>query len=162
MAQKNYKKDTFTPLHPEGPAFQSEDEWQIKSSRKPHLKRRGVTGFSSPIHLIADFKSPKFIENSAELKRILLGAAKAANNTPLKTSIYKFPVQGITGVVLLAESHIAIHTWPEHDYIAIDIFTCGKNTKPYGALEYLKKYLSPKKVKARLLRRGNLSSFPSL
>ena len=68
--------------------------------------------FSSPIHLIADFKSPKFIENIAELKRVLLGAAKAANNTPLKTSIYKFPVQGITGVVLLAESHIAIHTWP--------------------------------------------------
>ncbi|MGE4357585.1 MAG: adenosylmethionine decarboxylase [Candidatus Omnitrophota bacterium] len=105
-------------------------------------------------HLIGDFKSPVFIEEPGKIKKILWEAAKVANNTPLKVAVHKFPGQGITGVVILAESHIAIHTWPEHGYLAIDIFTCGKNTRPYAALEYLKKVFSPKKVKIKLLKRG--------
>ncbi|MDD5730355.1 MAG: adenosylmethionine decarboxylase [Candidatus Omnitrophica bacterium] len=108
------------------------------------------------VHVTADFESPKFIEGVKEIKKILLEAAKAANNTPLKTAIHKFPVQGITGVILLAESHIAIHTWPEHDYLAIDIFTCGRKTEPYKALEYLKKKFCPKKVKVRQITRGRV------
>ena len=105
------------------------------------------------IHLIADFKTSHFIEDSQKIRRILWQAAKAANNTPLKTSIHKFPVQGVTGVVLLAESHIAIHTWPELNYIAVDIFTCGQKTQPYKALEYLKTAFNPYKVKVRLIKR---------
>ncbi len=111
---------------------------------------------SYAVHLIADFKSCNLIKGPKELKKILLEAAKEANNIALKTSIHKFPVQGITGMVLLAESHIAIHTWPEHDYVAIDIFSCGKKTRPYKALAYLKAKLSPRKAKVRLLKRGNL------
>ena len=88
------------------------------------------------------------------MEKILYGAAKAANNTPLQVTVYKFPVQGITGVILLAESHIAIHTWPEHEYMAVDIFTCGKETKPIRALEYLKEVFQPKQVKIRHIRRG--------
>ncbi|MCM8763642.1 MAG: adenosylmethionine decarboxylase, partial [Candidatus Omnitrophica bacterium] len=87
-------------------------------------------------------------------KKILWEAAKVANNTPLKVTVHKFPRQGITGVVILAESHIAIHTWPEHGYLAIDIFTCGKNTRPYAALDYLKKVFSPKEMKIKLIKRG--------
>ncbi len=106
------------------------------------------------VHLIADFRAPKFIEDPKWIKRILWDAALAANNTPLRASVYKFPVQGVTGVVILAESHIAIHTWPEHNYIAVDIFTCGKKTQPYNALKYLKKAFSPKKVKVQFIERG--------
>lgn len=108
----------------------------------------------SSIHLIADFESPIFIDDPKRIKNILLGAAKAANNTPLKISIHKFPVRGITGVILLAESHIAIHTWPEYNYIAVDIFTCGKKTKPSRALDYLKKSFCPKKIRVKLIKRG--------
>ena len=108
------------------------------------------------VHLIADFMSPRFIEDQKSVKKILLGAARAANNTALKTSIHKFPVQGVTGVVLLAESHIAIHTWPEFKYIAIDIFTCGQKTRPYQALDYLKEAFRPKKVKVRFIERGEV------
>lgn len=106
------------------------------------------------VHLIADFESPKFIGDSKEIKKILLGAAKAAHNTAVKISIHKFPFQGITGVVLLAESHIAIHAWPEYDYVAIDIFTCGRETKPYNALRYLENKLCPQKIKVQLIKRG--------
>jgi len=106
------------------------------------------------LHVTADFHSPKFTEDPQELERILYAAAKAANNTPLQVTVYKFPVQGITGVILLAESHIAIHTWPEHEYMAVDIFTCGKETRPIRALEYLKEVFQPKQVKIRHIRRG--------
>jgi S-adenosylmethionine decarboxylase len=106
------------------------------------------------VHLTADFYAPKFIEDPRKLRKILYDAAKAANNTPLKTTVYKFPVQGITGVILLAESHIAIHTWPESNYMAVDIFTCGHKTRPVGALEYLKEVFCPQKVKIRHIRRG--------
>lgn len=106
------------------------------------------------VHLIADFDSPLRIEEPRAVRKILLEAARAANNTPLKFSIHKFPVQGITGVVILAESHIAIHTWPEYGYVAVDIFTCGKDSKPYKALDYLKECFNPKEVRARLIKRG--------
>jgi S-adenosylmethionine decarboxylase len=56
----------------------------------------------------------------------------------------------------LAESHIAFHSWPEFGYLAIDIFSCGKNAKPEKALRYLKKILKPRKVEVSIIKRGNL------
>jgi S-adenosylmethionine decarboxylase len=108
------------------------------------------------IHLIAEFWGGKIVDNSKKIEKILIEAAKKAKNTPLKVAIHKFSPQGITGVVLLAESHIAIHTWPEINYIAIDIFTCGKNSMPQAALSVLKKYFQPKRIKIIKMRRGIL------
>lgn len=106
------------------------------------------------MHLIADFWFGKKIEDPKKIKEILIEAAKEAGNTPLKVSIHKFNPQGITGVLLLAESHIAIHSWPQFDYLAIDIFTCGEKTFPEKALRYLKKVFKPKKVKVKEIQRG--------
>lgn len=104
--------------------------------------------------MLAEFWYGKNIKNSQELKRILTAAAKKAKSTPLKISTYKFLPQGMTGVVLLAESHIAFHSWPELNYIAIDIFTCGNKAMPRRALEYLKKELKPEKIKIKEIKRG--------
>ena len=106
------------------------------------------------VHLLIDFWGGKKIEEPKKLERILVAAAKKANNTPLKVSIHKFYPQGVTGIILLAESHIAVHAWPEYDYIAIDIFTCGRNALPYRAFEYFKKIYQPKRVKIREIKRG--------
>ncbi len=120
------------------------------------LIRKSAVKLKEPysVHLIADFECPKFIDDEEEIERILYEAAKAANNTPLKTSVHQFPMQGVTGVILLAESHISIHTWPEHNYLAIDIFTCGRQTKPQAALEYFKSVFMPTRVKTQLIERG--------
>ncbi len=83
-------------------------------------KKIGYAG----IHLVADFWFGKTVEDPKELETILLDAAKKARSTPLKFSVHKFEPQGITGLVLLAESHISIHSWPEIQYLAVDIFTC--------------------------------------
>ncbi len=106
------------------------------------------------LHLIVEFWGGKIIENSRKIERILILAAKKAGNTPLRTAIHKFSPRGITGVLLLAESHIAFHSWPEINYLAIDIFTCGKKSFPQKALNYLKKEFEPKKVKVYKIKRG--------
>lgn len=106
-------------------------------------------------HLIVDFWGAKKIENPKKLEEILILAAEKAGNTPLKFSYHKFNPHGITGVLLLAESHIAWHSWPEFDFLAIDIFTCGNKTFPEKALEYLKKKLKPKKFKILKIERGS-------
>ncbi len=108
------------------------------------------------LHLIAEFWYGKKIESKKELKRILICAAKKAQSTPLKVSIHKFKPQGITGVILVSESHIALHSWPEYNYLAVDIFTCGKKSMPYKALEYLKEEFKPKKLQVREIKRGIL------
>lgn len=107
------------------------------------------------IHLIVEFWQGKIIEDSKKIEKILIGATKKAKNTPLKVTIHKFKPKGITGVVLLKESHIAIHSWPEKNYLAIDIFTCGKKALPRNALEYLKIKFKPKKIETKEIKRGN-------
>lgn len=108
------------------------------------------------VHIAADFWFPKNIETAKELRRLLLKAARASNSTPLEISLHAFSPQGLTGVVLVAESHIAIHTWPEIGYMAVDIFTCGENVRPQKALEFLQKELKPKRVFIQKLKRGIL------
>lgn len=110
--------------------------------------------FPEAVHITADFEYPKIIEDPKQIRKILYAAAKAANNTPLKTAIYKFPIQGITAVILLAESHISLHTWPEYNYMAVDIFTCGKQTQPIKALEYLRSVFCPKRIRVKEIKRG--------
>lgn len=105
-------------------------------------------------HVMADFWYGKTLETEREVRVLLKKAAQAANSTALRTSIFKFEPQGITGVILLAESHIAIHTWPEIGYVAVDVFTCGANAKPKEALEFFKRELQPKKSKIREMKRG--------
>jgi len=108
------------------------------------------------ILLVADFWSGKIIEEPKKIKRILIEAAKKSGSQPLEVTIHKFSPQGITGVVLLAESHITIHIWPEINYLAIDIFTCGEKVMPHKALNYLKKEFQPKRVEIREIKRGAL------
>ena len=110
------------------------------------------------IHLLADFWYGKIIEDTKEIEKILIEAAKKANNTPLEVSVHKFSPQGITGVILLAESHIALHSWSEFNYLAIDIFTCGNKALPLKALHYLKKVFKPKKVEIKEIKRGKFKT----
>jgi S-adenosylmethionine decarboxylase len=91
------------------------------------------------------------------VKRAMLEAAKASNSTVVKSVFHKFNPQGISGVVVVAESHLAIHTWPEYGYAAVDIFTCGDHTKPKRGLKVLAKLLGARKIKYKRIKRGILS-----
>jgi len=121
--------------------------WAIKKSKNQK---------SLGIHLICDFWFGKKIEDPKRLEKILIEAAKKSGNVPLKFSYHKFNPQGLTGVLLLKESHIAFHSWPEFGYLAIDVFNCGEKAKPERALKYLQKVLKPKKVEVLIIKRGKL------
>ncbi len=107
-------------------------------------------------HLLIEFWGSNVPQEPKNLERVLKKAALEANTDPLKTAIHKFEPQGITGVVILSESHISLHYWPEIGYTSLDVFTCGKKSKPYKALEYLKKAFTPQRVEVQEIKRGKL------
>ena len=94
------------------------------------------------------------LNDESFLRCILNKAAKLANATVLNLISNKFEPQGVTAIALLAESHISIHTWPESNYSAIDIFTCGQNMMPEVASEYLIKSLVAKEHSLRVIERN--------
>ena len=109
-------------------------------------------------HLIAEFWGVKIEEDMAKIEKILTEAARRTFSIPLEAVSHKFSPQGFSAVILLAESHIALHYWPEEEYLAVDIFTCGKRTDPQKGLEYLKEQFQPKKIEVQKISRGKLIS----
>ncbi len=94
------------------------------------------------------------INNSALVKTAMQNAVEAANATLLNIFVHEFSPQGVTGVAVLAESHLSIHTWPEYGYVAADVFTCGSTTKPEAAAEVLCKAFGAETVDIQELERG--------
>ncbi|MFN7900924.1 MAG: adenosylmethionine decarboxylase [Synechococcaceae cyanobacterium] len=77
------------------------------------------------------------LNDEAFLRDTITDAAKRADATLLNLMTHRFEPQGVTGLALLAESHISIHTWPEAGYAAVDVFTCGDHTMPERACQVL-------------------------
>lgn len=99
--------------------------------------------------------NPAVLDNVKLLEHHLRISAIKAHATVVKSVFHRFSPYGVSGVVVIAESHIAIHTWPEHRYAAVDIFTCGDTIDPWLAFDYLKEILGAKSVSSMELRRGN-------
>ena len=93
------------------------------------------------------------LNDESFLRCILNRAAKLANATVLNLISNKFEPQGVTAIALLSESHISIHTWPESNYSAVDIFTCGQNMMPELASQYLIESLMAKEHSLRVIER---------
>jgi len=89
-----------------------------------------------------------YIENS------LIQATKTSGATIISHTFHKFSPYGVSGVVVIAESHVAIHTWPEYNYAAVDIFTCGDTIDPWLIQEVLKDYFESKNASSMEMKRG--------
>ena len=94
------------------------------------------------------------LNDESYLRCILNRASKLANATVLNLISNKFEPQGVTAIALLAESHISIHTWPESNYSAVDIFTCGQNMMPEQSSQYLIESLMAKEHSLRVIERN--------
>ncbi len=90
-------------------------------------------------HLLLDLKDcdRELLNNLEYLKEALVSAAEKAGAAVLSNTFRQFEPQGVSGIVVIAESHLAVHTWPEHGFVAVDIFTCGSTVKPEVAAEFL-------------------------
>lgn len=112
-------------------------------------------------HVIIEFWGCNDGINDAELMRTaIIEAVRAANATLLDLNVHTFSPHGVTGVAVLSESHLSVHSWPEYGYLAADVFTCGATTKPAAAVEVLRRYFKPRRVELQELRRGVISPEP--
>ena len=109
-------------------------------------------------HLLLELKTcnSKVLNDVKKIQEIMVSAAKEAKATIVETSFHKFSPFGISGVVVIAESHLSIHTWPEYGYAAVDIFTCGEVLKPEVAASYLIEKFQCKDPSIVELKRGLL------
>ncbi|MFC1989025.1 adenosylmethionine decarboxylase [Chloroflexota bacterium] len=92
------------------------------------------------------------------LKSVLPAAACEAGATVLGESFHQFSPQGVSGAVIIAESHLFIHTWPECGYAAVDIFTCGDSVKPEKAAQKIIRELGAKSHSILEIQRGILDT----
>jgi len=94
------------------------------------------------------------LDDQAFIMETLLAAAELAGTQILHHYFHQFEPVGITGSVVIAESHINIHTWPEHNFAAVDVFTCGDTAFPKVATEYLSEKLQSKRTTVNDYERG--------
>ena len=95
------------------------------------------------------------------IEAAMVEAAREAGASILGRSFHKFTPRGVTGIVAIAESHLAIHTWPEHSYAAVDIFTCGESFAPDRAAQLIIGSLKCRNPVTTTIRRGPVKSSAS-
>lgn len=99
--------------------------------------------------------SAENLNNLTFIQNVIFQAIKDSNMTLLNFTHHQFKPQGLTLIALLSQSHMSIHTYPELRYAAIDVFTCGINSRPEKAVATLKKLLKPEKIKTTNIKRGD-------
>ena len=88
------------------------------------------------------------------IESALIKATEASRATIISHNFHKFSPYGVSGVVVIAESHVTIHTWPEYSYAAVDIFTCGDTIDPWVIQEHLKETFDSQTVSSMEMKRG--------
>jgi S-adenosylmethionine decarboxylase len=126
----------------------------------PNTNRKGVKVLLAlGTHLLVELRdcNAEIIKDLEKVKNIMVSAAREAQATIVDISFHEFNPFGISGMVIIAESHLSIHTWPEYAYAAVDIFTCGDIVKPEVAASFLVKEFESKSPSIVELKRGILS-----
>jgi S-adenosylmethionine decarboxylase len=128
---------------------------QPVSEPKDHfVTRNGLTYAGS--HLIIDLWEAEGLDDRDRIERALIDAVSAAGATLLHIHLHSFTEGGgISGVAVLAESHISVHTWPERGYAAFDVFMCG-DAEPRRALSVFKAAFNPGRIVIGEHKRGVL------
>jgi len=143
LAQLGMVSETF-------PEIQEPD--RAEEAKDYFVTRDGVKFAGA--HLLLDFWGAENLTDPEKIEQALKEAATAANATILHAHLHHFsPEGGVSGVLVLAESHISIHTWPERAFAAIDIFMCGA-CNPYHSVPVLKAAFRPRTIQLSEQRRG--------
>jgi S-adenosylmethionine decarboxylase len=111
-------------------------------------------------HYLVDLHGcdPMTIESVQPTEEALLNAATRCGSTIIQHHFHQFSPHGVTGIILIAESHISVHTWPENGFAAVDIFTSGQNMKPEVAIAILEDAFRAERVNVKCITRGALEA----
>jgi S-adenosylmethionine decarboxylase len=107
-------------------------------------------------HTLTDYYGcdPRMLKRTREVKRAMCSAVRHGGGSIVKAVFHNFCPYGVSGVVVITESHVTIHTWPEHQYAAVDIFSCGDKLD-HAAIEHkLRRLLGARRIRRRSLKRG--------
>ena len=132
-------------------AFQSESLAGSLLAKDHFAVRKGVR--CAGVHLIIDLHGAKRLNDIDHIEATLRRCVEASNATLLHIHLHHFQPSGVSGVAVLAESHISIHTWPEAGYAALDVFMCG-SADPDKCVPVLREAFSAKRVGVNELLRG--------
>jgi len=105
------------------------------------------------VHLIIDLYEAQRLDDLDHIEAVLRRCAEASRATLLHIHVHRFDPNGVSGVAVLAESHISIHTWPYSGYAAVDVFMCG-DADPDQCVPVLREMLAAGRVEVNELRRG--------
>ena len=110
-------------------------------------------------HILVEFFgcTPEIMNDVAMIEDSMVGAAEKAGATVINSTFHHFSPYGVSGVVVIQESHLAIHTWPEYQYAAVDLFTCGDAVDPWISFDFLKQAFEAQNFSALEMRRGATS-----
>lgn len=122
-------------------------------NKKMATTKRTIKQTHLGTHIIAELFGCQNLNNLSFVRAALIESARVCGATILHTKFHKFSPQGLTGYILLAESHISIHTWPEYNYAAVDVFTCGP-MNPEKAVSYLVGQFKAQKADIHKMERG--------
>lgn len=94
------------------------------------------------------------LKNTKQIENYMVAACNLAKATVVSNTFHEFSPYGVSGVVVIAESHVAIHTWPEYSYAAVDIFTCGDTIDPWVIYKFLEEKFESAQSSMMELKRG--------
>jgi len=119
-------------------------------------RERGSALHALGRHLLVELHGcqPELLKRVDAVRDILVGAARACGATIVDVAFHEFNPFGVSGVVVIAESHLSIHTWPEYRYAAVDVFTCGDVIDPEAAVTYLASRFRCKSPSVVEMKRG--------
>jgi S-adenosylmethionine decarboxylase proenzyme len=109
-------------------------------------------------HILAEYFEceSNFLDSEPAIRELMLEAASRSGATIVGNIFHHFNPRGVTGVVVIAESHLAIHTWPEFRYASVDLFTCGTHLDPWIGFQYLREKLRSRKWVSKEIIRGTM------
>ena len=107
-------------------------------------------------HVILEMWGCDNLESVDTAERALREMVVALDVNLLDLRVYPFSPVGVTGIAIVSESHLVIHTWPEHGYAAVDIFTCGSPRDPQEAVNVLRRLFEPERIGVMEINRGQL------
>ncbi|HBQ85091.1 MAG TPA: S-adenosylmethionine decarboxylase proenzyme [Syntrophomonas sp.] len=111
-------------------------------------------------HVLAELYGCRFevLNDIDKVQDIMVNAALEAGAEVREMVFHKFSPQGVSGVVVISESHLAIHTWPELGYAAVDVFTCGERVNPWDACNYVAEMFQSETMDANEVKRGLIAN----